>query len=258
MHQANTPEQIDLYSEYIAARYESPEGLTRFILEHEEEVTEDSLQVVRWQQKLRELDKIAIWKNDSIALTTGKTMGPVDHSFTTIFVDSLAVRTSGFYAWESAADSLFLTFGVAPSSRRVDSLFRVPINSTMYDPSLPIPQYLTDSVGLGQRFWLLQATQMNEDSTFTAQVVLTDYTLGPSWIREITVADHISKVGRDGDSGNLVVFGDDELKLAELDKYGELIAEEVVENTGQSEEENKDGEQQGEQDEEKEEGGGGS
>ena len=255
MDAANTPEQAELYNEYIVARYESPEGMKNFIREHEEEVREDSLQLVKWLEELKELDKIAIWKNDSIALTAGEVKGTHDHMFTTVVIDTLATRTIGFYAWERNQGSLVLSFGVAPSNRQVDSLFRVPINPLVYDPNLPIPEYLVDTSGLGQRIWLIQSSEMSEDSTYATQVIVTDYTMGPSWSRDISVTDHVALIRMDTKSDNLLILGEEEVSLAVIDKYGELVIEEVVVDDLEDEEE-KGGNEENNEEEEKEGGGG--
>jgi hypothetical protein len=233
MHAANTPEQIELYNEYILARYGSPEQLTQFIIEHEEEVQEDSLQLVTWIEEVKELDKIAIWETDSIVLASGGTKIGDERSFTTILVDTLATRTYGFYAWKRMDDSLSLSFGVAPSSRRIDSLFHVPISAEVFDPTLPVPEFIVDTLGLGQRIWLLQASEMNPDSTFTTQLIATDYTLGPSWSRELKVKDHVTQIRKDKESENLMVLGEEDIALAVIDKFGELVVtERAVEPDG--------------------------
>jgi tetratricopeptide (TPR) repeat protein len=257
MHATHTPEQVELYNEYINARYESPEGMTNFIIEHEEEVREDSLMLVQWLAELKELDKIAIWHNDSIALTAGDSKGSIDRMFTTIIVDTLATRTLGFYAWDRQKDSLTLTFGVAPSSRQVDSLFQVPINTAVYDPTLPIPEFIVDTVGLGQRIWLLQSAEMAEDSTYATQLIVTDYTLGPSWSRDMKVKDHVTQIRKDVETDNLLILGEGEKALAVINKYGEpVVEEEVKEPENEDEEKGDEGEDQGNSEEEKKEGGG--
>lgn len=247
MHDANTPAQLELYEEYVSARYESPEGMTRFIKDHEDEVRDDSLQLVQWIEELQELDKVAIWQEDSIMLTEGEVRLSPEKSFTTIIVDTLATRTLGFYSWKKSTDSLTLSFGVAPSNRKLDTLFNIPINTAVVDQTLPIPEYLVDTVGLGKRIWLLQASEMSADSTYLTQVFITDYTVGSAWIREIPVPNHVTMIKRDLESDNLVILGEGDESLAVLDKYGELVVEdEPPEEEKEEEGENEEGDPDGE------------
>jgi len=94
-----------------------------------------------------------------------------------------------------------------------------------------------DTIGLGQRIWVLTADEMSADSTLLVQIFLTDITLGPGWVNKYSLRYHPTHILKDAETGNMVLQGESDQQLLILDKYGEKVEEEEVPDQPEEEKE---------------------
>ncbi len=223
LKEANNDRQKFIFKDYIASRYQDNDGLDRFVQEQVEFVAFDSIQLQNWYKLVDEQDKFVIWNTDSIPLVPGEQLLNFHDKvrYTTVFVDSIAERTLGFYAWQEKIDSLSLLFGVAPASRMIDSLFAVTI-----DPKLVVQRtsniaYLTDTLGNKQRVWALTAEDKAGKANFLVQAFVTDPHSGLRWNKVFHLKKQPVTIRYDADPGQILLIDDKEKPILVLNKDGE-------------------------------------
>jgi hypothetical protein len=225
LNEANNPEQQQMFGDYITARYTDVSGLNAFIKDQVATVKSDSVHLWEWIADLEELDRIAIWKDDSISLIPGNVIEDATNGrYTTVFTDSLAERTIGFYSWHQKGDSLFMAFGVSPSSRKLDTLYVIDVDPVLVDGATSVPHHLVDSLGIGQHIWMLHSSNANESGLYTIRVFISDFTVGLGWSKEFEVPEVPTRSSVDFDSGHIRLLNNEGVEVLVVDRNeGEVV-----------------------------------
>jgi hypothetical protein len=229
---ANNENERLIFREFIAERYQDDSGMAEFIRLQTLDVQNDSLLLDTWFAKVKDEDKYAYWKEESIALKVGDQINNDDASkFSTLLIDSISDRNLGFYAWMENASSLSLSFGISPSSRSLDTLYTVQINPLVVnDQEVVNLQYLSDSLGANQRVWVLNSTEPDSDSNFKIQVFTTDLSQGAGWNKEFSVSELPKEIKFDENNQTFSLIGNNEEAILVLDEYG--TEQETTESEG--------------------------
>jgi hypothetical protein len=193
------------------------------------DVQNDSLLLDKLLTETREEDKYAYWQSESIALEVGSQISNTDSAqFSTLMIDSLSDRVLGFYAWMENAGSLSLSFGISPSSRTLDTLYTVPIVSIVAaDRDMVDLQFLSDSIGIQKRVWVLNTTEPDNDAKYSVQVFTTNLNGGIGWNKEYIINDIPKAIKFDETNQSFTLTGKNEEPLLLLNKNGE---EQVIED----------------------------
>ena len=229
LNEANNPEQQRMFNNYITARYTDVPGVNAFIKDQVATVQSDSTHLWEWIAGLEALDEIAIWKDDSISLIPGNSIEDATNGvYTTVIVDSLAERTIGFYSWHQKGDSLFMAFGVSPSSREIDTLYVIDVDPLLVDVTTPVPDYLVDSLGIGQHIWMLHSLNANDSDMYTIQVFVSDLTVGLGWSKEFEVPEVPTKSSVDFDTNLIRLLNSEDAEVLVLDRNEGIVVEPKV------------------------------
>ena len=219
---ANTAEQKSIFRDYIAKRYVDDTGLDKFVQEQVEFVAFDSLQLQNWYEIVDRQDKIAIWQDDSIPLVPGEQL--INHDsvrYTTVFVDSIAGRTLGFYSWQEEIDSLSLLFGVSSPSRVIDSLFEVTIDPKLVVQRTSKIEFLTDTLGNWARVWAMTAEDNVGKANYRVQTFITNPQTGLGWNKVFNLKKQPVAIRYDAEKNHILLFDDKDKPILILNEQGE-------------------------------------
>jgi hypothetical protein len=227
--EANNASERLIFREFIVERYQDDNGMAEFIRQQTIDVQNDSLLLDKLLTETREEDKYAYWQSESIALEVGSQISNADSAqFSTVMIDSLFDRVLGFYAWMENAGSLALSFGISPSSRTLDTLYTVPIDTIVAaDGDMAALQFLSDSIGVQKRVWVLNTTQPDNDSKYSVQVFTTNLTDGIGWNKEFIINDIPQAIKFNETNQSFTLTGKNEEPLLLLNENGE---EQVIED----------------------------
>ena len=133
-------------------------------------------------------------------------------------IDHLSDRDLGFYAWMEKENSLSLSFSISPSSRTIDTLYTVPINSLLgADKDLLNLKYLSDSLAEQQRVWVLNSMERDNNSKYIVQVFTTHLTNGIGWNKEYRLSEIPKAIQFDETNQSFTLTGINEEPLLLLD-----------------------------------------
>lgn len=227
--ESNTEDERQIFREFITERYQDDNGMAEFIRLQTIDVQNDSLLLDKLLTETREEDKYAYWHNESIALEAGSQISNSDSAkFSTLMIDSLSDRDLGFYAWMENAGSLSLSFGISPSSRTLDTLYIVSIDSIVVtDRDMEDLQFLSDSIGIQKRVWALNTTEPDNNSKYSVQVFTTNLADGIGWNKEYIISDIPKAIKFNQTNQSFTLTGKNEEALLLLNENGE---EQVIED----------------------------
>lgn len=220
LREANSELQKKTYNEFLSNRYE--DGIDNYIIEQFAFVHTDSVQLLSWYIEVNEQDKITLWHDDSISLEIGHEYQNLNSvKFSTVIVDSLSGRKLGFYAWTEYRNTLSLSFSISPSSRVLDTLYSVLINPKLTEGHVADLHYISDSLGVEKRVWVINSTEPDEEDGYTLQVFITDLTKGAGWDREFSVNEIPRTIKFDYSSHKISLLGESDVLIMILDEYGD-------------------------------------
>lgn len=227
---AYSAEQLMMFNEYITASYGGEEGIQAFIDDQEKSVKEDSTHISQWLKEIERIDRLAIWQSDSISLDIGRVReNEVGVKYQTVLLDTLSDRVIGFYTIRLEGNNNALAFGVAPSSRVVDSLYVVSLSDSAIDKSITLPTYLVDTVGVGQRLWAFYSHELQADSSYVVQVILSDLSTGVPWTNKFNIKDLPAKLMFSSDRKEYFLKDENDNDLLVLDLFGKQVVDEEPE-----------------------------
>ena len=220
---ANNISEKLIFKEFIAERYQDDSGMDAFIDAQAADVNRDNLLLTTLLNVVLEDDKYAYWHNESIALEPGSQISnPDSFKYSTVMIKPLSERNMGFYAWMEKADSLSLAFSISPSSRLLDTLYTVPINSLVAaDNDVLNLKYISDSLAVQKLVWVLNTTELAEDSTYHVQVFTTHLSEGAGWSREFSVKEIPNAVKYQAADHRIVLLNVNEETILLLNENGE-------------------------------------
>jgi len=222
LREANNDIQTKIFNDFITERYEDENGIDIFVKEQLAFVHDDSIQLHDWLSKVKEQDKITIWQDDSISLLVGHEFINNDSiRFSTVLIDSLTERKLGFYAWIEDNKSLALSFSISPSSRVLDTLYTIPINPKLVEQRILNLQFLSDSLGVEKRVWVLSTTEPGKDASYILQVFITDLATGAGWDKEFSAKEIPRAVKFNHENHRISLLGDSDSPIMILDEYGD-------------------------------------
>ena len=226
--EANNAQERLLFRDFINDRYTDENGLYNFIQEQVSFVNNDSIQLDDWISETNKLDTRTMWYTDSIPLFAGGQIQNLDSiTYSTFSIDSLDDRRIGFYSWQAANDSLALAFGIAPSSRILDSLYTVDLGLLIEDQTLITSTYLSDSLNDDSLVWVIPKKKL--DDNVSLKIFTTSVSSGLGWSKELIINEDLNDVKYDRENHRIMIYGDEEKLLLVLNDNGE--EEEIVEVT---------------------------
>jgi len=229
LQESNNGYERLVFSEFITERYQDENGIEEFIAAQTADVYNDSLLLATLHDEVMEEDKYAYWHNESIVLEAGSQISNPDSSkYSTVMINPLSERDMGFYAWMEKADSLALAFSISPSSRTLDTLYTIPINSLVAgNKDILDLKFMSDSLATQERVWVLNSTELDVDSSYQIQVFTTHLSRGAGWNKEFSVKEIPNAIKFLQDRQKIALLGINEETILLLNANGE--EEEVLE-----------------------------
>ncbi|MEN8247644.1 MAG: hypothetical protein ABFS32_01825 [Bacteroidota bacterium] len=222
LEEANTDYSKRVYRDFIEERCKG-KGIDLFVREQMEFVHNDSTDLKQWLTDAHEQDKYVIWKRDSISLMSGvQTLNGDSSRYSTFKTDTLSVREIGFYSWLQVNKSFYMAYGVSPSSRQLDTLYTIEMNDSIDKQLLLANQFLSDSIGIGLRIWVVNSTYAL-DSGHLVTVFTTDLSMGMDWRANIKLPQTPQSTKPDFDSSTVAILNEDEEVMVVLDSGGKVV-----------------------------------
>lgn len=222
LEDANNEKEQRIFKDFINERYDGKIGFAAFLKEQVSFVHMDSVQLEAWKTIVLEQDKVALWKTDSISLIVGnQSINGDSIKYSTFMIDSLSERAVEFYAWQEKNDSLFFAFGIAPSSRSLDTLFTVSAMAGLFDNGM-MGGYLTDSINHAERVWVFTNSKNNKGN-YSAQIILTDARRGVTWTTTTKLTENPVSLKYDPELEEFFLYNDKEKPIITIDKGGAIV-----------------------------------
>ena len=220
------------YDQFFADRYESYKGMNTYIASKEQLIETQRGNLEEMLSATFEADKWGVWDGDSIPLLVGKQYLNVDSALTysTIRIDTLGERTLEVFGFWRQGTSTGIYSAVVPSSRQIDVVNQIPLDSAFEDREVSQIEYLDESVDKDGRIWVVSVPNNDSLQTLTSQVVMLKEDTGLKWTNAFTVAERPTELDFNPENHLHSVLGNNESVLLQLDEFGDNKLEVVEAN----------------------------
>jgi len=220
LDQANNDLQLRVYADFLSDRYEG--SIDNYVRAQFSFVHSDSVQLLNWYTQVTAQDKITTWYNDSISLEIGNEYQNEESiKYSTMRIDSLNERKLGFYAWTKDKAAISLSFSISPSSRILDTLYSVPLHPKVTGDHVTNLHFLSDSLGVEKRVWVLNSSKPDGGAGYFLQVFTTDLSKGAGWDKEFRIKEIPRAIKFNFSSHKISFLGENDALLMILDEYGD-------------------------------------